>query len=68
MKQRKHVTAQQQDEAGIQPHRAAQPQNTYTHSRERDEPSRKQQDGNLDPPVATATPIRHGGREGGKPR
>lgn len=43
--------------AGIQPHREARPQKTD--SRKQDEPSRKRQDGNLYPPVAMATPVRH---------
>lgn len=38
----------------------ARPRSTYTDSRKQDEPSRKQQDGNLYLPVAMATPIRHG--------
>lgn len=39
------------DRAGIQPR-------THTQSRKLDEPSRTQQDGNLYPPVVTATPIK----------
>lgn len=37
----------------------ARPQKTDADSRKQDEPSRKQQDGNLYPPIAMATPIRH---------
>lgn len=32
---------------------------SHTDSRKQNEPSKKQQDGNLYPPVAVATPIRH---------
>ena len=45
--------------AGRHPNTRARPQKTDTDSRKRDELSRKQQDGNLYPPVAVATPIRH---------
>lgn len=48
------------------PARYAATKSTGTDSRKQDEPSRKQQDGNLYPPVAMATPIRHREGSGGK--
>lgn len=59
MRRTGHEAATHSGGAGQVPNTRARPQKTDTDSGTRDEPSRKQQDGNLYPPVAVATPIRH---------